>query len=70
MRGWTTGWDAGSDSAAWHSSLAAVATWADDRAGVHWHQAQQFVHDALVNGYRIGKGHPVPNRMFWAGQPQ
>jgi hydroxymethylpyrimidine/phosphomethylpyrimidine kinase len=34
------------------------------------HQAQQFVHDALVNGYRIGRGNPVPNRMFWAGQPQ
>lgn len=31
------------------------------------HQAQQFVHDALVNGYRVGRGQPVPNRMFWAG---
>lgn len=32
------------------------------------HQAQQFVHDALVHGYRVGRGQPVPNRMFWAGQ--
>lgn len=31
------------------------------------HQAQQFVHDALMHGYRIGRGQPVPNRMFWAG---
>lgn len=32
------------------------------------HQAQQFVQDALANGYRIGRGQPVPNRMFWAGR--
>ena len=31
------------------------------------HQAQQFVHDALVHGYRVGRGQRVPNRMFWAG---
>ena len=30
------------------------------------HEAQEYTWNALNNGYRIGMGQLVPNRMFWA----
>lgn len=30
------------------------------------YQAQEYTWDALRAGYRIGRGWPVPNRLFWA----
>lgn len=31
------------------------------------HEAQQYTWQALKQGYRIGMGRLVPNRLFWAG---
>jgi hydroxymethylpyrimidine/phosphomethylpyrimidine kinase len=28
-------------------------------------QAQEYTHEALVRGYRIGMGQYIPNRLFW-----
>jgi hydroxymethylpyrimidine/phosphomethylpyrimidine kinase len=30
-------------------------------------QAQSYVHEALARAHRIGRGQPIPNRMYWAG---
>ncbi len=30
------------------------------------HEAQEYTWEALKNGYRIGMGQHLPNRMFWA----
>jgi len=30
------------------------------------HEAQEYTWEALKNGYRIGMGQQIPNRLFWA----
>ena len=34
------------------------------------HQAQEYTAECLKHGYRIGMGQYLPNRLFWAREPE
>ncbi len=43
---------------------ALLAQGMDPKTAIH--EAQEYVWEALSNGYRIGMGQHIPNRLFWA----